>query len=270
MKTYMEMSFLSLLLSSGIFIITVSTARAGSEPFFWDFVNVAIDVQENGDMLITETQKYVFSKAYRTERDRCIPMHKVDDIDSVQVFEEGEPVSAKTRVINGRLWIKWNHPLNPPESHTFVLKYRVKGGLYIDDSGDSVLWKAIFETHSAFIRNGKVTVRLPEMLAGKILSFDASSGSRPDDYQTDKHQTDGRTVEFTSRGSLVPKEGLDVRVTFFHGILDVLPSDWQLRHEGKELERKKREEEDHSGLGLLFLFLLPLAAEIIRLLGPRD
>ena len=39
---------------------SVVQAQAAS-PFYWEFINVDIDVQENGDMLITETQKYVFS-----------------------------------------------------------------------------------------------------------------------------------------------------------------------------------------------------------------
>ena len=39
-----------------------SATQAQSEvPFYWEFINVDIDVQENGDMLITETQKYVFT-----------------------------------------------------------------------------------------------------------------------------------------------------------------------------------------------------------------
>jgi len=254
---------LSLLLVSGIFLVTaVSSVRAGSEPFYWDFVNVEIDVQENGDMRITETQKYVFPKAYKTERSRCVSIGRVESIDSVQVFEEGEPLSAKTSTMNDRLWIKWRHALNPPESRTFVLKYRVKGGLHIDEKGDSVFWNAIFESYSAFIRNGKVTVRLPAVLAGKILSFDVSSGA-------DNRQIDDRTVEFVSRESPVPKKGLEVRVTFAHGILDVSCSDWQLRHEERELERKKRKEEEDSALGWIFFFLLPMALEVIHLLGRR-
>ncbi len=52
-------------------------------PFYWEFINVEIDVQENGDMLITETQKYVFTGPHTNKRYRYIPLDRVDRIDSV-------------------------------------------------------------------------------------------------------------------------------------------------------------------------------------------
>jgi len=119
--------------------IAAPTATAqGLGPFYWDFINVDIDVQENGDMLITETQKYVFTSNYTNERCRWIPLDKVDAIGDVQVSEEGNILSATTGVKNNQLWVKWTHALSPPESHTFVLKYRVIGGLHVYDDGDQV------------------------------------------------------------------------------------------------------------------------------------
>ena len=56
-------------------------------PFYWEFINVDIDVQENGDMLITETQKYVFIGPHTNERFRWIPLDRVGRITDVQVLE---------------------------------------------------------------------------------------------------------------------------------------------------------------------------------------
>jgi len=40
------------------------TSAQETSPFYWEFINVDIDVQDNGDMLITETQKYVFTASH--------------------------------------------------------------------------------------------------------------------------------------------------------------------------------------------------------------
>ena len=67
-------------------------------PFYWEFINVDIDVQENGDMLITETQKYVFTGPYTNERFRWIPLDKADSIEDVQVLEDERSLSPTTGV----------------------------------------------------------------------------------------------------------------------------------------------------------------------------
>ncbi|MEM9807814.1 MAG: hypothetical protein AAF959_21310, partial [Cyanobacteria bacterium P01_D01_bin.56] len=38
----------------------LGTAQA-TTPFFWDFINVDVTLETNGDLLVKETQKYVFN-----------------------------------------------------------------------------------------------------------------------------------------------------------------------------------------------------------------
>ncbi|RWX44037.1 putative membrane protein (DUF2207), partial [Candidatus Electrothrix marina] len=219
------MKFLQHLLSSSILLMTVLLSSHAVEakpvPFYWEFINVEIDVQWNGNMLVTETQKYVFTSAYTNERYRYIPLDRVDSIDNVEVFEGKKELSASTNTKNGQLWIKWRHTLNPPESHTFTIKYRVKGSLRIRAVEDLVDWRAIFKNRSAPINNGIVTVRLPESLAGQISSFKSFGGS------ADTRQVDDRTVEFTLQDVLSPGQGLEVQVAFPHGIFAVSTPKWQ-------------------------------------------
>ena len=136
----MKRSFAAILVLFGLLAVAIiaapMTTAQEPAPFYWEFINVDIDVQENGDMLITETQKYVFTSSHTNERYRWIPLGKVDGIEDVQVSEEGNILSATTGVENNQLWVRWSHALSPPESHTFVLKYRVIGGLHIYDDGD--------------------------------------------------------------------------------------------------------------------------------------
>ena len=66
---------LPILLIASLAFHGASVAQA--PPFYWEFINVDIDVQENGDMLITETQKYVFTGPHTNERYRYIPLDTV-------------------------------------------------------------------------------------------------------------------------------------------------------------------------------------------------
>ena len=84
------------------FLHSPLSIQAADPPFYWEFVNVNIAVQENGDMLITETRKYVFTAPHTTERYRYIPLDKVERIDHIQVFEEDRALTTKTGIENNQ------------------------------------------------------------------------------------------------------------------------------------------------------------------------
>ena len=203
--------------------LAVAPLRAADAPFYWAFINVVIDVQKNGDLLITETQKYVFTRQHTTDRFRRIPLERVDAVTDVQVSENGRRLRAHTGTTRDQFWIRWDHTLNPPESHTFLITYRVRGGLQIDDGGDQIFWKALFKDRSAPIVRGQVTVRLPTMLSGQVTRFQSFGSSAT------AQQIDERTILFTTQGSLPPGDELEVQVTFPHGVLAVSVPQWQKR-----------------------------------------
>ncbi len=204
-----------------VFLLHTQTASAKSPPFYWDFINVLIDVQQNGDMLITETQKYVFTGPHTNERYRYIPLDKTDGVGYFEVFEDGEKLPITTNIKNGQRWVKWRHELNPPESHTFVLKYRVIGGIQVHGEDDWVYVKAIFKDRSAPIESGKVTVRLPEVLAGQISSFKSFG------VPAEARQADEQTVEFVAKDAMPPGKELEVQVVFPHDVLNISMPGWQ-------------------------------------------
>jgi hypothetical protein len=220
----------SLLILVVIALLPIGAAHAQeSSPFYWEFIHVEIDVQGNGDMLVTETQKYVFTAAHTNERYRWLPLDMVDAIEGITVFERGDIIPATSGVENNQLWIRWQHELNPPESHTFTLTYRVIGGLHIYDAVDHVSWKAIFADRNAPVQSTKVTVRVPPSLAEHIIRFNSLYAS------TDNQQVDPRTIEFTSLGALPPGKEMGVKIVFPHGLLDVPIPNWQraLKTSGK-------------------------------------
>jgi hypothetical protein len=220
-KWYSAVTLAVLTILTAFLITPLKTNAQEPPPFYWGFINVDISVQDNGDMLVTETQKYVFTAAHTNERYRWIPLDKVAAIESVEVLEEGQVLSATTGIENNQFWIKWQHELNPPESRTFLLKYRVVGGLHIHEDGDQVLWKALFKERDAPIQGGNVTVRLPESLAGQIIEI--NSFGAPSDAQT----VDSQTVKFTVLEPLPPGEELEVQVKFNHGVINTPIPQWQ-------------------------------------------
>lgn len=195
-----------------LFTLLISTNVFAKEPFHWDFINVEINLQDNGDLLIQETQRYVFDEPHSEQRFRWIKLGGIDDITDISVTDDGKPLPIQTSIEKNQQWIRWSKPIHPPETQTFVLRYRViGGGLDIRDSGDRLHWHAIFKHHAVPINQAKIIVTLPPSLAGQILSFQGENGQKIND----------RTVEFVRNQPLPVGEGVEVEVTFKHGILKV-------------------------------------------------
>ena len=207
-----------ILFASALFLtltVSIKHINAQTTPFYWDFINVDIAVQNNGDMLVTETQKYTFTSNHTNERYRYIPLDKVKEITDVYVSENNKIIPSDTGIKNNQLWISWKHPLNPPVTHTFVIKYRVIGGL--QQSGDNlqVYWKAIFPERNSTIQKSRVTVTFPEKLSGKILGY------RSFGVPSEVKKIDDTTIQFIAQKELAPKTELEVQITFPKGILNV-------------------------------------------------
>ena len=205
----------SILLAILISFSNIAPATAATYPyyFYWDFINVDIDVQTNGDMLITENQKYVFTKPGKNQRLRYIPLDKVNEITDVSIFEDDKKIAFETGIENKNFWIRWQHQLNPPESHLFTLKYRVIGGLNIYDEKYKVYWKAIFPQRNAPINQAKVRVTFPKTFSRKIQDF------RSYGVPTKAKQIDENTVEFVSTRNIPPYQEIEVKVIAYDKIM---------------------------------------------------
>jgi hypothetical protein len=209
----------TVLLALGLAVIACAPsdrADAKSPSFYWESWSVDINVQENGDMLVTEVMQYGFTRPTGNQRSRWIPLDKIGRISDVSVTDQGERVPASSGLEDGKFWIRWSHPpVIPPASRTFTLKYRVHAGLRIHDKGDQVYWKALPKERSAPIKRGEVMVRLPDSLAGKVMKINSFG------VPADSSQLDSRTVRFVPRVEVRPKKELEVQVTFEHGIIAV-------------------------------------------------
>jgi hypothetical protein len=203
-------------LLSILFILLISQSVFAKDSFHWESINVEINIQENGDLLIKETQQYVFNEPYSAQHYRQIPLNGLGSIADIRVTEDGKPLNINTYIENNRQWITWTKAVNPPDRDTFVLSsfvlsYRVIGGLTIHEDGDQLHWNAIFKDHAMAINKTKVTVNLPAIFTGNIQSYQGAIARKLNE----------QTVEFMQEQPLPGGQGLDISMTFIHGILNM-------------------------------------------------
>ena len=210
--------------------LAVGAANAQNAPYYWESLNVLIDVQQNGDMLVQETHAYAFRGQVSPERSRYIDMEKADHIDQVSVSMDGRELPVETERDGRNFVIRWSHrPINPPETLTFVLRYRVRGAIEMDQGSDlefgmdTITWEALFgnRKRGATIGRAVVTVRLPGPLPPQFRE------RRSFGVDADSRWLDARTVEFIPRESLPGSGRLAVRVAFLHGLVDGPAPNWQ-------------------------------------------
>jgi Predicted membrane protein (DUF2207) len=198
-----------------LFVIFTSSlgAIAQSSPFHWEYINVNMDVQKNGDILVTETQKYIFDRQHTNRRYRYILLDKVTEIKDISVTENKQLIPSTHKIADNKLSIEWQHKLKAPSAHTFVLKYRIIGGLQVEGESTLVYWKAIFADRKAPVDRATVRVQLPLELSGKVSSFTSYGASSND------REINPRTFEFVSTEAIQPGQELEVKVAFPAGII---------------------------------------------------
>jgi uncharacterized membrane protein YgcG len=220
-KRFAKQTILALMTLLATLLTSLTHVTAQDAPFFWDAINVDMNVQSNGDMLITETHKYVFPTKYNNQRFRYIPLDKIDKITDVTVQENNRVIPSQTGIENGQFRISWQHKLKPPSKHTFVIKYRVVGGLQVDSQNTQVYWKAIFADRKAPIKTAIVRVQLPKSLSGKVLSFQSFGAL------SDAREINSTTFEFIAKAPILPQEELEVQITLESGTINFPLPQWQ-------------------------------------------
>lgn len=202
-----------------LMVLFMSGNLQAKTPFHFGFVDVEVALQDNGDLLVKETEQYVFDEPYSDLRYRWISLAGIDSIADLSVTEDGKPFDIKTNLENSQQWVEWTKAVAPPETHTFVLSYRVVGGVAVSDEGDQIDWPLVFKNLDVPINKSKVTVRVPVSLSGHVLSY---QGAKSNKLQANK--LDEQTFEFIKDQPYSASKGLKVSVTFSHGILNIQKS----------------------------------------------
>ncbi|WP_310429501.1 DUF2207 domain-containing protein [Chamaesiphon sp. VAR_48_metabat_135_sub] len=208
---------------------TTEVHATSDHPFYWEKIDVDLQLVESGDLLVTETQKYVFTDRYKNQRNRYIQIDKIDEIKDVIVTENNQPVSnLQLYKLNGQQHISWKHTFTDkfPDSHIFVLKYRVIGGLEVENSQTKFKWMAIFPDRHAPIKSAQVTLHLPAKLSAATKNFTTSG------VAVDTKSVDPTTIQFIAKGSIEPQSKLAILGHFPTNSLQLNKSQWQSSSSG--------------------------------------
>lgn len=236
----------------------------------WTNYDVAIDVQPDGTMHVTETQEIAFNGSGYQNGFADLPLTRTDGITNVRVSEiesDGTVVpfdlvdrasltQADTYKISENasvLTVDYRFSRTSYETRTFVLEYDVLDGIRVykdlDPANEQIWWIAIASdtTEAAPVRNASVTITLPEAVPldqTQILAVNGDLGDAAD------YSDDGQTFTWHA-SNLTSGESLEVRLQF-PPILDIEAPAWQLSDD-EEREAEQRREDRQSLFNLIFL-----------------
>jgi hypothetical protein len=211
---------------------TWGAAQAQEKSLYWQRYDVNLTVQPNSDILVEEIQQIAFTSGTFRFGFAAIPLDRVEDIADVQLSEiingverpytpgSSNEYGFVTSINEGNLEITWYFPPTGNSTHSYILRYRVIGGLRFYEGGDQIWWKAIPPDHNFPIRSSQVTVTLPATFTPDqlvVASYGASAAS-----------------SFNQRGQVVfeaqnisADQELEVRVEFPAGVVQGSPPAWQ-------------------------------------------
>ena len=210
-------------LSFSVFIGTTAVQATSPHPFYWEKIDVNLQLIESGDLLVTETQKYVFTAPYTNLRTRYIQLDRIDEIRDITVTENNLPVgNLRTSTADGKQYISWKHPSISkfPESHTFVIKYRAIGALEVGNERTQLKWMAIFPDRKAVVNSARIRLQVPVKLSGLTKNF------KTDGANATVNNVNPTTLDFISKGSIDPQAKLQILGEFPNTALN-LPSQSQ-------------------------------------------
>lgn len=207
--------------SFSVFIGRTAIHATSSHPFYWEKIDIDLQLVESGDLLVTETQAYVFTAPYTNQRTRYIQLDQIDEIKDITVTENNLPVAnLRTSAADGKQYISWEHPpiSKFPESHIFVLKYRVVGSLEVGNDRTQLKWMAIFPDRKAVVNSARIRLQMPVQLSGRIKDFQTNGVATTINY------VNSITIDFSSKGSISPQSQLQILGGFSTTALDLKKS----------------------------------------------
>lgn len=220
-----------------VIVLTQSISNhvlAQDRSLVWRRYDVDIDAQQNGDLLVKETQQIDFMGGPYRFGFAAIPLDRVENISDIRVSEvingqerQYRPNSTgeygfTTQRVDGNLEITWYFPSTSDSEHIFILRYRANGAIRVYEGGDQIWWKAIPPDHNFPIENATVTVMPPQTFAKDQLLVESYGAA----LSGDPSYTDRGAVVFNAQ-NIPANQELEVRVQFPSGVVQAEPPAWQ-------------------------------------------
>ncbi len=202
--------------------------------------DVDITVYPDGTFRVDEVYHLTFEGEFHSGFAE-IPLTHVTDIRDVQVREEGTipysfgsggPGSFDVERDESTLYVDWEFitPTVGIEERTFIVSYRVIGGLSVYPDGTWLSWRAVPAARSGItVENSRVTVRLPQPVATADLQLDTSPTAAI-------HWPDGQTIVFETQEPLPSGQAFVVTVGMPPGLVNASAPEWQRELDEADLE----------------------------------
>lgn len=218
-----------------------SASSAQTKTYYWERFDVDIIVQENGDLLVTETQTLVFGGAPFTQGFREIPINSYGNNDGL-IFtgvREGDIVyqannfSAEHNYTVGNnsryTTINWYFPPTTGQ-HSYTLTYTVKGAIRTDASGDQVFWNALPAELESRIVDSRISISLPAGITAESTTalVDGREG------QGITTTNNGANVVFELTSARPSGSTVEVGVRFPTGQLAITQPEWQVAEQQRD------------------------------------
>jgi len=227
----MQRRLLTILLA----VLALLGTAAAPEPqrsVTYERYDVDIDIQRDGSLLVAETYQLRFQGEFQTGFAE-IPLDNVSDIVDVGVregdrayVEEGSgPGTFSLERSYDAIRVDWEYePTSGSETRTFVVEYRVLGGLWVYPDVDWLTWKAVPADRSGIATEAsRVTVHLPAPVDPERLITWSKT------VEATVQVPDPRTVVFESKAHIPDGTAFEVEVGFPHGLTSAEITDWQRR-----------------------------------------
>ncbi len=264
MKMSITVRVLLLLCAFGLLSAPVQAQEAKN--LEWRRYDVALDVQPDGRMRVTETQEIEYLSGQWMNGGRKIPLDRVDKISDVQVslVEEGgntRPLQAETYQENGELQIGWRYPPTfGGESRTFEVSYTVEGVVRVYSDNQQIRWIAVPDERRFPVDASTVTLRLPKTVSLQPENLE----SYPERLGGEERATQDGAV-YTVDG-LLAGEGFEIRAQLPAGtVAQAQAPAWQ--QEADRQDRLNETVKPRNNAVLLGLGLLIPVAGLVGLLG---
>lgn len=240
-------------------LLVPHAASAQAKSADWERYDVTVDIQQSGQLAITEDQTIAFEGGPFSQGYAVIPLDRVEDINNVQVSgasgpfqrasSEGQPGTYTVQAYGGDIEIRWWFTPATNESRQFTIQYDAVGALrvYPDTGREQLWWRAIDTDFAGDIAQTSVTVNLPEPVSFDQLLYEAQVQGI-EDVQSER--VDDDTIVFRA-SNIEQGSALEVRVEYPH-ITQATPPAWQAEQEARE-ERAAKLEPLKAVANLFFL-----------------
>ncbi|MEW6180480.1 MAG: CPBP family glutamic-type intramembrane protease [Chloroflexota bacterium] len=145
---------------------------AAAKSYSAERFDVEIQVQPNGDLLVTETVVFHFEGGPFTFAFREVSKNELDRLEFISAGMDGialppgnQPGQVEVKEGGDAMEVVWHFEPTSDAQRTFELTYRVIGAVRQTELGDGLMWVAIPPEHEYVIRGSEIRLMLPDGIA---------------------------------------------------------------------------------------------------------